>query len=151
MCTHAYHWCQLFEYDFWCCWGYSGRCVIGAKIVSANQNDNARLGDNIEGTRLIASNFASALGSRPTLEQSNGYNAGMSFMCYRRPYLLIERPVASFSKNYPHEQGLPLNTTQKLSNMRGFTTCENVNLDSINCTEEERGLLREALKVGCIF
>lgn len=131
--------------------GIAGVASSGAKIVNANQNDNATLGDNIEGTRSIASNFASALGSRPTLEQSNGYNAGMSFMCYRRPYLLIERPVASFSKNYPHEQGLPLNATQKLSNMRGFTTCENVNLDSINCTEEERGLLREALKVGCIF
>lgn len=131
--------------------GIAGVASSGAKIVSANQNDNATLGDNIEGTRSLASNFASALGSRPTLEQSNGYNAGMSFMCYRRPYLLIERPVASFSKNYPHEQGLPLNVTKKLSNIRGFTTCENANLDGINCTEEERGLLKEALRVGCIF
>lgn len=131
--------------------GIAGVASSGAKIVSANQNDNATLGDNIEGTRSIASNFASALGSRPTLEQSNGYNAGMSFMCYRRPYLLIERPVASFSKNYPHERGLPLNVTKKLSSIRGFTTCENANLDGINCTEEERGVLREALKVGCVF
>ena len=131
--------------------GIAGVASSGAKIVSANQNDNATLGDNIEGTRSITSNFASALGSRPTLEQSNGYNAGMSFMCYRRPYLLIERPVASFSKNYPHEQGLPLNVTKKLSSIRGFTTCENANLDGINCTEEERGLLKEALRVGCIF
>lgn len=131
--------------------GIAGVASSGAKIVSANRNDNATLGDNIEGTRSIASNFASALGSRPTLEQSNGYNAGMSFMCYRRPYLLIERPVASFSKNYPHEQGLPLNVTKKLSSIQGFTTCENANLDGINCTEEERGMLREALKVGCVF
>lgn len=131
--------------------GIAGVASAGQKIISANQNDNATLGGNIEGTRSLASNFASALGSRPTLEQSNGYNAGMSFMCYRRPYLLIERPVASFSKNYPHEQGLPLNVTKKLSSVRGFTTCENANLDGINCTEEERGLIREALKVGCIF
>lgn len=131
--------------------GIAGVASAGQKIISANQNDNATLGSNIEGTRSLASNFASALGSRPTLEQSNGYNAGMSFMCYRRPYLLIERPVASFSKNYPHEQGLPLNITKKLSSIRGFTTCENANLDGINCTEEERGLLKEALRVGCIF
>ena len=131
--------------------GIAGVASAGQKIISANQNDNATLGSNIEGTRSLASNFASALGSRPTLEQSNGYNAGMSFMCYRRPYLLIERPVASFSKNYPHEQGLPLNVTKKLSSIRGFTTCENANLDGINCTEEERGLLKEALRVGCIF
>lgn len=131
--------------------GAVGIASNASNMIKTNQQDKGTLMSNIEGATGIASNLADAIGSKPSIEQSNGYNAGMSFMCYRRPYLLIERPVASFSKNYPHEQGLPLNATQKLSNMRGFTTCENVNLDSINCTEEERGLLREALKVGCIF
>lgn len=131
--------------------GIAGVASAGAQIVSANQNDKATFQSNIAGTGAVASNFASALGSRPTLEQSNGYNAGMSFMCYRRPYLLIERPVASFSKAYPSEQGLPLNVTKKLSSVRGFTTCENVNLDNFSCTEEEKNMLREALREGCIF
>lgn len=131
--------------------GIAGVASVGSQIVSANQNDKATFQSNIEGTGAVASNFASALGSRPTLEQSNGYNAGMSFMCYRRPYMLIERPVASFSKAYPSEQGLPLNVTKKLSSVRGFTTCENVNLDGFTCTEEEKNMLREALREGCIF
>lgn len=131
--------------------GIAGVASAGARVVSSNQNDKATLGSNVEGVCSVASNFAGALGSRPTLEQSNGYNAGMSFMCYRRPYLLIERPVASFSKNYPSEQGLPLNVTKKLSSVTGFTTCDNVNLDDINCTEEEKNMIREALQVGCIF
>ncbi len=131
--------------------GAVGITSNASNMIKTNQQDKGSLMSNIEGLSGIASNLADAVGSKPSIEQSNGYNAGMSFMCYRKPYLLIERPVASFSKNYPHEQGLPLNATQKLSNMRGFTTCENVNLDSIICTEEERGLLREALKIGCIF
>ena len=131
--------------------GIAGVTSAGSQIVSANQNDKATFQSNIAGTSAVASNFASALGSRPTLEQSNGYNAGMSFMCYRRPYLLIERPVASFSKAYPSEQGLPLNVTKNLSSVRGFTTCENVNLDGFTCTEEEKTMLREALREGCIF
>ena len=45
-----------------------------------------------------------AVTARPDIEQSNGYNAGMSFMSYRQPYLLIERAVASFSKNYPKNE-----------------------------------------------
>lgn len=114
----------------------------GASIIGSGANKD--LGGMAKGVTEM-------LSAKPSLEQSNGYNAGMSYMCYRRPYLLIERPVASFSKNYPHEQGLPLNATQKLSNIRGFTTCENANLDSINCTEEEREMLKEALKTGCIF
>ena len=89
--------------------------------------------------------------ARPSLEQSNGYNAGMSFMCYRRPYLLIERPVASFSKNYPSEQGLPLNVTKKLSSVTGFTTCDNVNLDGFSCTDEEKNMIVNALKEGIIL
>lgn len=120
----------------------TGIVAGGASIIGSGANKD--LGGMARGVTEM-------LSAKPSLEQSNGYNAGMSYMCYRRPYLLIERPVASFSKNYPHEQGLPLNATQKLSNMRGFTTCENANIDSINCTEEERGLLKEALKVGCIF
>lgn len=131
--------------------GAVGIASNASNMIKTNQQDKGSLMSNIEGVTGIASNLADAVGSKPSIEQSNGYNAGMSFMCYRRPYLLIERPVASFSKNYPHEQGLPLNATQKLSNMRGFTTCENVNIDNVNCTEEERGLIREALKVGCIF
>lgn len=120
----------------------TGIVAGGASIIGSGANKD--LGGMARGVTEM-------LSAKPSLEQSNGYNAGMSYMCYRRPYLLIERPVASFSKNYPHEQGLPLNATQKLSNMRGFTTCKNANLDGINCTEEERGLLKEALEVGCIF
>lgn len=131
--------------------GIAGVASAGARVVSSNQSDTATLQSNVEGISSLASNFASALGSRPTLEQSNGYNAGMSFMCYRTPYLLIERPVASFSKNYPTEQGLPLNVTKKLSEVSGMTICENVNLDEIECTEEEKEMLRRALKEGCIF
>ena len=89
--------------------------------------------------------------ARPTLEQSNGYNAGMSFMCYRRPYLLIERPVASFSKDYPKEQGLPLNVTKKLGTMKGFTTCTAPIIDNFHCLEEEKELIKQALIEGTIF
>ena len=99
----------------------------------------------------VASNVASLLGSRPSLEQSNGYNAGMSFMCYRRPYLLIERPVASFSKNYPREQGLPLNVTKRLSSVSGFTTCEAPVLDGLRALDEEKEMIRAALAEGIIL
>lgn len=89
--------------------------------------------------------------ARPELQQSNGYNAGMSFMSYRQPYLLIERAVASFSKNYPHEQGLPLNATQKLSNLSGMTICENVVLDNFPCLPEEKEMIQAALAEGIIL
>lgn len=89
--------------------------------------------------------------ARPELQQSNGYNAGMSFMSYRQPYLLIERAVASFSKNYPKENGLPLNATQKLGNLSGMTICENVVLDNFPCLPEEKEMIQAALAEGIIL
>lgn len=120
----------------------SGIASGTGKIVSGVFNGN--LGQIAGGAEQVAT-------ARPSIEQSNGYNAGMSFMCYRRPYLLIERPVASFSQNYPKEEGLPLNVTKKLSEITGFTTCTAPIVDNFHCLEEEKELIKQALIEGTIF
>lgn len=131
--------------------GAVGIASNASNMIKTNRMDKGTVMSNIEGAAGIASNLADAVGAKPSIEQSNGYNAGMSFMCYRRPYLLIERPVASFSKNYPKEQGLPLNVTKKLSSVTGFTTCDNVNLDGFSCTDEEKVMIVNALREGIIL
>ena len=131
--------------------GAVGIASNASNMIKTNQKDKGTVMSNIEGTMGIASNLADVVGAKPSIEQSNGYNAGMSFMCYRRPYLLIERPVASFSKNYPREQGLPLNVTMKLGTMKGFTTCTAPVVDNFHCLEEEKEMIKQALIEGTIF
>ena len=131
--------------------GAVGIASNASNMIKTNQKDKGTVMSNIEGAAGIASNLADVVGSKPSIEQSNGYNAGMSFMCYRRPYLLIERPVASFSKNYPKEQGLPLNVTKKLRSMKGFTTCTAPVVDNFHCLEEEKEMIKQALIEGTIF
>ena len=131
--------------------GAVGIASNASNMIKTNRADKGTVMSNIEGTTGIASNLADAVGAKPSIEQSNGYNAGMSFMCYRRPYLLIERPVASFSKNYPKEQGLPLNVTKKLGSMKGFTTCTAPVVDNFHCLEEEKEMIKQALIEGTIF
>ena len=131
--------------------GAVGIASNASNMIKTNQRDKGTVMSNIEGATGIASNLADAVGAKPSIEQSNGYNAGMSFMCYRRPYLLIERPVASFSKNYPKEQGLPLNVTKKLGSMKGFTTCTAPVVDNFHCLEEEKEMIKQALIEGTIF
>ena len=131
--------------------GAVGIASNASNMIKTNRADKGTVMSNIEGATGIASNLAEAVGAKPSIEQSNGYNAGMSFMCYRRPYLLIERPVASFSKNYPSEQGLPLNVTKKLGSMKGFTTCTAPVVDNFHCLEEEKELIKQALIEGTIF
>ena len=79
--------------------GAVGIASNASNMIKTNRADKGTVMSNIEGATGIASNLADAVGAKPSIEQSNGYNAGMSFMCYRRPYLLIERPVASVCKN----------------------------------------------------
>ena len=131
--------------------GAVGIASNASNMIKTNRADKGTVMSNIEGATGIASNLAEAVGAKPSIEQSNGYNAGMSFMCYRRPYLLIERPVASFSKNYPKEQGLPLNVTKKLGSMKGFTTCTAPVVDNFHCLEEEKEMIKQALIEGTIF
>ena len=131
--------------------GAVGIASNASNMIKTNRADKGTVMSNIEGATGIASNLADAVSAKPSIEQSNGYNAGMSFMCYRRPYLLIERPVASFSKNYPSEQGLPLNVTKKLGSMKGFTTCTAPVVDNFHCLEEEKEMIKQALIEGTIF
>ena len=131
--------------------GAVGIASNASNMIKTNRADKGTVMSNIEGATGIASNLADAVGAKPSIEQSNGYNAGMSFMCYRRPYLLIERPVASFSKDYPREQGLPLNVTKKLGSMKGFTTCTAPIVDNFHCLEEEKEMIKQALIEGTIF
>lgn len=131
--------------------GAVGIASNASNMIKTNRADKGTVMSNIEGATGIASNLADAVGSKPSIEQSNGYNAGMSFMCYRRPYLLIERPVASFSQNYPKEQGLPLNVSKKLGDMKGFTTCTAPVVDNFHCLEEEKEMIKQALIEGTIF
>ena len=140
---------------------FGGNCCVHMPITGINYS--SMISGIAGGVGQVATGIAkgsmstalhgleNAVSARPDIQQSNGYNAGMSFMCYRRPYLLIERPVASFSKNYPSEQGLPLNVTKKLGSMKGFTTCTAPVVDNFHCLEEEKEMIKQALIEGTIF
>ena len=133
---------------------FGGNCCVHMPITGLNYSSmiSGVLGGASKVlSGQIANGAEQVATARPSIEQSNGYNAGMSFMCYRRPYLLIERPVASFSKNYPREQGLPLNVTKKLGSLKGFTTCTAPIVDNFHCLDEEKALIKQALIEGTIF
>lgn len=113
-----------------------------SKAVTSAKSTN--LGGLLEGG-------ANLLSAKPSVEQSNSYNSNSAFMGIRKPYLIIERPVASFSKNYPSEQGLPLNVTKKLNSVSGFTVCENLHTEGIDCTKEEQTMIASLFKSGVIL
>ena len=87
---------------------------------------------------------------KPEIAQSNGYNACASMLGVRRPFLYIERPVSSYAKNYQHELGIPSNIYARLGSLFGYVRMDNVHLDGIPCTDEERNKIASLLKSGVV-
>ena len=64
--------------------------------------------------------------------------------------ILVRRGTYARHKiiNYPQTCGYPATSSGQLKTYRGYTECYNVNVDSINCTEEEKAAIKLALESG---
>ena len=114
--------------------------AAGGMVTSAGNGNIAAL----------ATSAIDAAQSRGDMPSSNSYSASAAFLGCRVPFLMIERPVSSYSANYAHENGFPANIYAKLGDVPGFVTMENVHLDGIPCTDEERKKIAELLKRGIV-
>lgn len=139
---------------------YGGNCCVHVPITGINYSSMiagvvgtvSKADSSASGISSAVSDALNLVSSKPNLQSSNGYNSGMGFLSYRRPYILVERPVASFSKNYPSEKGLPCNITYKLSDLKGFTVCENVRItNNTGILQREEQMIIEQLRNGIIL
>ena len=98
-----------------------------------------------------ATSAIGAAGVHGDIAQSNAYTGSAAFLGCRYPFLMIERPVSSYARNYQHEIGLPSNIYAKLSQVSGFVKMENVHVDGITgATDEEKEEIRRLLASGVI-
>ena len=96
-----------------------------------------------------ANTIASA---KPTMQQSNGYNATTSFLTVRFPYLLIERSVSNYSRDFANENGIPCNITCNFSSLSGLTKATMLHLDGIaGATEDDLDEIASLLAEGVIL
>lgn len=77
---------------------------------------------------------------------SIGSNAGA--MGVKKPYLVITRTVSFDAENRRHFDGLPQNMNVRLSAMSGYTRVKLINLEGLNCTEEEKDDILAKLQGG---
>ena len=98
-----------------------------------------------------ATGAISAMSARAGVEQSNSYSASAAFMGGREAYIMMERPVSSWSKTYQHEIGIPSNISATLGDLSGFAKVENIHLDGVTATEAEKAEIEALLRQGVIF
>lgn len=103
---------------------------------------------SLAGAADAALNTAAAA---PALQSSNGYNATTSFLSVRTPYLMIERSVSHYSRDYGHEQGYPSSITTELSKISGYTEADSIHIEGIDATDTELAEIASRLAAGVIL
>jgi hypothetical protein len=104
------------------------------------------------GAASMLSNAANtAINSKPTVQRSGSMGGAAGLMSYQKPLLIIERPRMCVPNNLNHFKGNTLYVTRLLSNVKGFTTVEMINLEDVPATQEERDELMNILAEGVYF
>ena len=120
--------------------------TTGAGIASGNA---ALAGVGAIGLATRAAN--AAINTKPTIQRS-GNAGGASGLCGTQfAYAIIERPRLSTPAGYNNFIGNTLNVTMNIGDCSGFTMIEEVHLDNVLCTENERDELLRLLKEGVII
>ena len=120
---------------------------IGANVIESGATGN--ISGMISGTTKGINNIVSMY---HTVNQNYtniiGSSGGKSdFAMPAQCYIKICTKIANYPDNYTHNVGKPCYKNKKLSDCKGFTMCENVNINvSANVTEKQ--MIKQLLETG---
>lgn len=97
---------------------------------------------------IINSGINYAFSQKAQVNRTGGTSTTPYYMGILKPYLIIERPIASIPKNYNQFNGYCSNVTFKLSQLKGFTVISNITFENMNLTNEEKTELLELCQNG---
>lgn len=89
-------------------------------------------------------------GNRPTIQHGGAFAGNPGATGPKKPYLIITRPQQALARKFNEFEGYPVNTTQVLSDCKGFVRVKEVHLESINATDDELDMIDQILKEGVI-
>lgn len=70
------------------------------------------------------------------------------FMGELRPYLIITRPIQVLPEQFGELNGYPLEVSVELGNLKGFVKVENIRLDNMDATDDEKHAITKQLMDG---
>ena len=120
---------------------------IGANVIESGATGN--ISGMIQGTAKGINNIVSMY---HTVNQNYtniiGSSGGKSdFAMPAQCYIKICTKIANYPDNYTHNVGKPCYKNKKLSDCKGFTMCENVNIN-VSATGTEKQMIKQLLETG---
>lgn len=89
--------------------------------------------------------------SKPSVERIGNISGDASMLATDVPYVVITRPNKPMLEEQEKYTGFPSYKSGTLNNFSGLTICEDVHVEGISCTEEERNAIVDWLKNGVII
>ena len=89
--------------------------------------------------------------TKPDVTSKGALGGNYGLLGNRKPYLIIQRPTISVPSDYGKTIGYMSRITAKLGDLSGYTVVEEVHLEHISATDDEKRLIENALKSGVIL
>lgn len=132
---------------------YRNIASVGTKTIGAIANGVA---GNVSGAISSAAGAAegainTALSHNISIQSSGSITGNIGAMCFKKPYLIIERPKPYDAQIREKYEGRPANTTTQIKNLSGFCKIKAIHLDNItSATREEINEINRLLLSGII-
>ena len=123
--------------------------IVGTAGALATGNIPLALGAGIGTAGALVATSQAMTKPDVTSKGSLGGNCGL--LGNRTPYLIIQRPTLSVPSDYGKTIGYMSRITAKLGDLTGFTVVEEIHLEHISATDDEKKLIENALKSGVIL
>ena len=89
--------------------------------------------------------------TKPDVTSKGSLGGNYGLLGNRTPYLIIQRPAISVPSDYGKTIGYMSRITAKLGDLTGYTVVEEIHLEHISATDDEKKLIENALKSGVIL
>lgn len=93
-------------------------------------------------------NAANVIGNKTQIESSGQLSSNVGVLSEFTPYIIVDLPTQSLPANFKHEKGFTSNITASLGSLTGYTEVEYIELDSLDCTDEEKEEIKRLLASG---
>lgn len=120
---------------------------IGANVIEsgATGNISGMIPGTVKGINNIVSMYHTVNQNYTNIIGSSGGKS--DFAMPAQCYIKICTKIANYPDNYTHNVGKPCYKNKKLSDCKGFTMCENVNIN-VSATVTEKQMIKQLLESG---
>lgn len=124
----------------------------GIGVVATGGMSSPVSAAGVAGAATAMANTANnVIASKPSFPKSGNMSGSNGLLAGQHPYIIIERPRQCSPVRQNNYTGYPAYITRTLSTLRGFTQVQDIHIENINCTEEEREEIMKLLREGVML